>query len=208
MYLVEIYCLVWINAHTHIYLHVHTYFYIFEYLFTINPALSATEFLSTPVMKIPRLYSTPPLIIKPKLWPGSIQRSTWNKKRQSLWVGNLLKKLQPDINTFQATTTSTKISGWNSYGPDSTEACWHKFRSSDLLEQNYFLISWLPMLNGNPINFLLTNLIQVRLFKTGISAFPIQKKFDISVWNFVLFSSRYISIFLRKWCKGLQSAIS
>lgn len=190
MYLVEIYCLVWINAHTHIYLHVHTYFYIFEYLFTINPALSATEFLSTPVMKIPRLYSTPPLIIKPKLWPGSIQRSTWNKKRQSLWVGNLLKKLQPDINTFQATTTFTKISGWNSYGPDSTEAC------------------WLPMLNGNPINFLLTNLIQVRLFKTGISAFPIQKKFDISVWNFVLFSSRYISIFLRKWCKGLQSAIS
>lgn len=32
---------------------------------TIKPARSATLSLSTPVMKIPRPYSTPPLIIKP-----------------------------------------------------------------------------------------------------------------------------------------------
>lgn len=46
--------------------------------FTKSPDLSATESLSIPVMKIPKLYSVPPLIIKPRLCPGSINNSTLN----------------------------------------------------------------------------------------------------------------------------------
>lgn len=49
----------------------------YSIFFTIKPALSATESLSTPVIKIPRLYSTPPRIISPKLCPGSMHKSTW-----------------------------------------------------------------------------------------------------------------------------------
>lgn len=47
-----------------------------KFLFTISPDLSATESLSIPVIKIPKLYSVPPLIIKPRLCPGSINNST------------------------------------------------------------------------------------------------------------------------------------
>lgn len=47
---------------------------------TISPALSATLSLSTPVMKMPSPYSTPPRIIRPSDWPGSISSSTFRMR--------------------------------------------------------------------------------------------------------------------------------
>lgn len=66
---------------------------------TIKPALSATESLSTPVMKIPRLYSRPPLIIKPKDCPGSIHRSTCNhnKTKKTTFNQKLKTKLIQEL---------------------------------------------------------------------------------------------------------------
>lgn len=49
------------------------------------PDLSATESLSTPVTKIPKLYSNPPLIINPRLWPGSMVNSTCANIRFVKW---------------------------------------------------------------------------------------------------------------------------
>lgn len=52
----------------------------------MSPARSATESLSTPVMKTPKLYSRPPRIIRPRDCPGSILRSTF----RSLHLGGHL----------------------------------------------------------------------------------------------------------------------
>lgn len=54
---------------------------------TIKPARSATLSLSTPVIKIPSPYSTPPLIIKPSDWPGSMSNSTFRmRSRRSCFL--------------------------------------------------------------------------------------------------------------------------